>query len=112
VPTTTLSYIKIHDLAWDRGFSLDNWGGYIRFETGHRVFIDDRAAPFYPNDFDQEYIQALFASPEWPKVLEKYQIRWVLVPKTVPLASVLRQTVGWQLQAEDAAAYLFVRATP
>jgi hypothetical protein len=112
VPTTTLSYIQAHDLAWDRGFNLDNWGGYIRFETGQRVFIDDRAAPFYPDDFDQEYIQALSAWPAWPTVLAKHRIRWVLLPKTVPLATALRQTAGWRLQAEDPAAYLFVRASP
>lgn len=111
VPTATLAYITDHGLPWDRGFSLDNWGGYIRFETGHRVFIDDRAAPFYPRDFYGDYMQAVSAWPVWPKVLDQHGIRWVLISKTVPLAAALRQTAGWRLQAEDPAAYLFVRTT-
>lgn len=110
VPTTTLAYIRDHGLPWDRGFNLDNWGGYIRFETGERVFIDDRAAPFYPRDFFQDYMQTLSAWPVWPTVLDRHRIQWVLVSKTVPLATVLRQSANWKLRAEDPAAYLFVRA--
>jgi hypothetical protein len=108
VPTTTLAYITAHGLPWDRGFSLDNWGGYIRYETGQRVFVDDRTT-FYSREFYQRYGQTLSAWPGWQALLDQYRIVWVLVPKTVPLAGVLRQTAGWRLAAEDRAAYLFVR---
>jgi hypothetical protein len=110
-PTSTLNYIKNHGLPWNRGFSLDNWGGYIRYKTGQRVFVDDRTT-FYSRDFIRRYGETLSAWPGWQDFLAQYRIVWVLIPKTTPLASVLRQSRGWQLQAEDPAAYLFVRTGP
>jgi len=108
VPTTTLAYITARGLPWDRGVSLDNWGGYIRYETGQRVFVDDRTT-FYSRDFYRRYEQVLSAWPGWQAVLDQYRIVWVLVPKAAPIAGVLRETAGWRLEAEDRAAYLFVR---
>jgi hypothetical protein len=108
VPTTTLSYIHSHGLAWNRGFNMDNWGGYIRYETGQRVFVDDRT-DFYPKDFMQRYGEILYAAPGWRALLDQDRIEWVLIPKTVSLAAALRLAPGWTLQAEDPAAYLFVR---
>jgi hypothetical protein len=108
VPTTTLAYIRDHDLAWNRGLSLDNWGGYIRYETGERIFIDDRTT-FYPPDFYQRYAQMMFAQPGWRKRLDEYGFEWVLVPKNTPLAAALRERPAWQMSAEDPAAYLFLR---
>lgn len=111
VPTTTLVYIRNHGLAWNRGLSLDNWGGYIRYETGERIFVDDRTT-FYPWDFYQRYVQMMFAQPGWRKRLDEYRFEWVLVPKNIPLAAALRERSTWQMSAEDAAAYLFLRKSP
>jgi hypothetical protein len=108
VPTATLAYVGRAGLRWNRGFALDNWGGYIRYETGHRVFIDDRP-DFYGTAFYERYIQTIAARPGWNTLLEEYGIEWVLVPRDVPLIVVLEQTPGWRLTAEDRAAYLFVR---
>lgn len=107
VPTTALAEITRTGLPWNRGFAMDNWGGYIRYETGHRVFIDDRP-DFYGTAFYERYIETIAARPQWNKLLDDYGIEWVLVPKNVPLVVVLRQA-GWRLDAEDRAAYLFVR---
>jgi hypothetical protein len=108
-PTTTLEYIEKNHLAWDRGFNLDNWGGYIRYKTGQRVFIDDRL-DFYGPVFYLRYVQTASIRPGWSKLLDEYKIEWVLLPKDVLLATMLAQTPGWHLSAEDQAAYLFVRA--
>ena len=108
VPTTTLDYIRDHRLAWNRGLSLDNWGGYIRYETGHRVFFDDRTA-FYPMDFSMRYVQMILAQPGWRKRLDEYGFQWVLIPRDTPLADALREGPTWQISAEDPAADLFVR---
>jgi hypothetical protein len=106
VPTTALAEVSRAGLPWNRGFAMDNWGGYIRYETGHRVFIDDRP-DFYGTAFYERYIETIAARPKWNKLLDDYRIQWVLVPKNVPLVVVLRQA-GWRLDAEDRAAYLFV----
>ncbi len=107
-PTTTLDYIKNNHLPWDRGFNLDNWGGYIRYKTGQRVFIDDRL-DFYGQDFYLRYVQTLTIKPGWQKLLDEYRVEWILLPKNAILVNILEQTLSWQLKAEDQAAYLFVR---
>jgi hypothetical protein len=107
-PTTTLDYIAKHRLRWDRGFNLDNWGGYIRYTTGQRVFIDDRL-DFYGEDFYRRYVQALAIKPGWQGLLDQYRVEWVLLPKNTALVDLLNQRPDWHLQAEDQAAYLFVR---
>lgn len=109
VPTTTLTYVTRAGLRWDRGLALDNWGGYIRYETGQRVFVDDRL-DFYGSAFIQRYRQTLGAGPGWNTLLDEYGIAWVLVPRSTPLAGALEQTTGWRLAAADAAADLFVRS--
>jgi hypothetical protein len=107
-PTATLDYIANNRLPWDRGFNLDNWGGYIRYMTGQRVFIDDRL-DFYGEDFYRRYVQTLTVKPGWQGFLDEYRVGWVLLPKNIALVDSLKQTPGWHLQAEDPAAYLFVR---
>jgi hypothetical protein len=107
-PTTTLNYISSVHLPWNRGFSVDNWGGYIRYTTGQRVFIDDRL-DFYGQDFYLRYLQTINAQPGWEDLLREHHIDWVLVNKTSFLAIRLRQLPDWQLKAKDQAAYLFVR---
>ena len=108
VPTTTLTYIASHDLDWNRGLSLDNWGGYIRYETGERIFIDDRTT-FFPAEFYQRYFQMMFAQPGWATRVDEYRFQWVLVPKSIPLDAGLRRRPGWRVAAQDPAADLFVR---
>ena len=112
VPTRTLTEIERRHLRPDRGFSTDGWGGYLRYVTGHRVFIDDRL-DFYDEAFYWRYVTAISGSPGWAGILDAASIEWVLIPKRVRLADMLAQTPGWQLAAQDQASELFIRsATP
>ncbi len=108
VPTGTLSYISENHLAWNRGFNFDNWGGYIRYATGQRVFIDDRV-DFYGSEFYLRYVQTSAVRPGWNRLFDEYGVEWVLIPKSAPLADALGRSADWQRRVEDPAAYLFVR---
>jgi hypothetical protein len=107
-PTTTLAYLKDHNLDFKRGFNYDNWGGYLRYKTGERVYIDDRA-DFYGEDFYLKYAEIAQLKPTWRDLLEKQDIRWVLFPPNSHLAENLKNTPGWKLAAQDQASVLFVR---
>lgn len=109
-PTATLDFIERARLPWNRGFNLDNWGGYIRYRAGQRVFIDDRL-DFYGQEFYLRYMQMINAQAEWRRLLDDYHIQWVLTPKDTLLAARLAKEPDWQLKAQDPAAYLFVRGT-
>lgn len=107
-PSTTLDYIKEHGLEKKRGFNYDNWGGYIAYKTGARVFIDDRS-DFYGEKFYLDYRDAATAQPNWNQVLDNYKIDWILFPKNSVLGPHLKLDPNWKLAATDEGSELFER---
>ncbi|HEY9793502.1 MAG TPA: hypothetical protein V6D22_24090 [Candidatus Obscuribacterales bacterium] len=108
-PSTTLEAMK--KLPEKGGFNLDNWGGYITYKTGRRVFIDDRL-DFYGRDFFLDYAHIIGLSRDWKDLIDKYKINWILLPKEATLIDVLRKTPDWEVAGEDKAAILIVRKHP
>lgn len=111
MPTSTLECLRQRNLNPAAGLNFDNWGGYIRYKAGIPVFIDDRA-DFYGQRFYLEYGTVSMVSPGWREVLERHKIDWILFPKNSRLAARLKEEPGWNLICRDAAAELFVRASP
>jgi hypothetical protein len=110
-PTATLECLKNEKLDPNKGFTFDNWGGYIRYKTGMRVFIDDRV-DFYGQNFYLDYANISTLQPDWRDRLAKYKIDWILFPNNSLLAANLKNEPGWKLICEDKASYLFKRTTP
>jgi hypothetical protein len=108
-PTTTLDAMSKYPEG--SGFNLDNWGGYITYKTGRRVFIDDRL-DFYGEKFYLDYGAIINLGANWKQLLDKYKINWVLMPKASPLVQALKDSPDWKLDAEDKAAALVVRKQP
>lgn len=107
-PVDTLNCIENLQLAENRGFNLDNWGGYIAFKTGRRVYIDDRA-DFYGERFYMKYGKIVWTNPGWSDALKDEGIQWVLMPHNAVLAMRLSEDPAWTLACRDRAASLFVR---
>ncbi len=107
-PSTTLNIIKELHLDPKHGFSMDNWGGIIRFKIGYPVFIDDRA-DFYGQDFYVEYGKLIQTSPGWQNILKKHQIEWILLPKNSRLIEELKMDSHWQVRAEDRGSVLIMQ---
>lgn len=111
-PTVTLECLRQAEkngtLAPDRGFNYDNWGGYLRYMLGTRVFIDDRA-DFYGEDFYTRYSIINMVQPGWQKLLDQQHIQWVLTPKHTRLELALNEASDWRKASEDPASVLFVR---
>lgn len=106
-PMKTLDYVIKNNLDPANGFNYDNWGGYLRYKTGKRVFMDDRA-DFFPEPFYLEYASVSRALPGYEKVFEKYHLYWVIMPSNSLLAGELAKNPDWKLVEEDKASKLFV----
>lgn len=106
-PTKTLDYVIKNNLDPANGFNYDNWGGYLRYKTGKRVFMDDRA-DFFPEPFYLEYASVSRALPGYEKVFEKYHLYWAIMPSNSLLGGELAKNPDWKLVAEDKASKLFV----
>lgn len=108
LPIKTTQYIKDHDLDTKYGFNYDNWGGYLRYKLGKRVFIDDRA-DFYGSEFYMKYSIVLDLGDGWKKVLDDNGINWVLFPRYSRLVAALKASGDWVSVASDDASELLVR---
>lgn len=111
-PTDTLTYLrKQFDnkvLTPEGGINYDNWGGYLRWKLGERVFIDDRA-DFYGEPFYVQYSRVSQTQPAWKDVLKQYDIKWVLFPNAARVTAALQTDPDWKMVAQDKASSLFVR---
>jgi hypothetical protein len=97
----------------DHLFSSDTWGAYLiyRLYPGTEVYFDDRH-DFYGETFVKEYGKAILGSRQWREPLDRYQVKWVLVPVDSPLSSLLRESHDWRAEYDDGLAILFTRASP
>ncbi|MBY0356611.1 MAG: hypothetical protein K2W82_01310 [Candidatus Obscuribacterales bacterium] len=105
-PTATLDCLS--KLPENKGFNFDNWGGYIAYKTGRRVFIDDRV-DFYGEKFYLDYAAVATLQPNWQRVLDRYHIKWILFPKQSALVARLKDQPGWKLFCQDQASALYIR---
>jgi len=94
----------------DHLYNPDDWSGYLiyRLYPSTRVFFDDRH-DFYGEAFIKEYLRANEAGRNWQEPLQKYEVRWVLVPAQAPLATLLKQSREWTVRYEDRLAVMFAR---
>jgi len=94
-------------------FDPDNWSGYLiyRLYPGTRFFFDDRH-DFYGEAYVRDYVKIRGADWQWRELLEKYRIRWVLAPPTMPLAAVLKESPDWRLEYDDGVALVFAKRSP
>jgi len=97
----------------DHLFSSDTWGAYFiyRLYPGTEVYFDDRH-DFYGEAFVKEYGKAILGSRQWREPLDRYQVKWVLMPVDSPLSSLLRESQDWHAEYDDGLAILFSRASP
>jgi hypothetical protein len=97
----------------DHLFSSDTWGAYLiyRLYPGTEVYFDDRH-DFYGEGFVKEYGKAILGSRQWREPLDRYHVKWVLMPVDSPLSSLLRESHDWRAEYDDGLAILFTRASP
>jgi hypothetical protein len=94
----------------DHLFSTDVWGAYLIYKLypATRVYFDDRH-DFYGEAFVREYGKAYFATRQWREPLDRYQVRWVLMPTDSPLSTALRESRDWRIEYDDGLAMVFGR---
>jgi hypothetical protein len=87
------------------------WGGYVinKLSPDYPVYIDGRA-DVYGDELMTEAMTSYDGGKHWQQTLERHSVRTVLVEPGAPIASLLRQTPGWEKIYEDCQAVVFTRA--
>ena len=95
----------------DHFFNREEWSGYLIYKLypeGAKVFTDDRF-DFYGEDFIKEVQTSTIGGEHWQVPLDKYQVKWVVIMKEIPLASLLHESKAWCLRYDDGLAVIYER---
>jgi hypothetical protein len=86
------------------------WGGFLIYR-GIAPFIDGRAE-MYGDEFMKTYVEALElrTSDALPKLLDRYHVRWTLLPPGMPAVALLDHLPGWRRLYSDDIAVVHVRS--
>ena len=107
-PSTTLEALRGAPPE-DRVIAQYRWGGYLLWQLPDRpVFIDGRL-DVYPADVHEQYLDVVQLRPGWEDVIQRHDVRWILVGPDLPAAALPRLDPSWSEAARDPAAVLLAR---
>ena len=110
-PVAAVTFIKSHGLSGNV-FNRYMWGGYLIFFCRDvKTFIDGRTDIFEYTGVLKDYVDAEVIKNSL-EILDKYHIRYVLIPPDYPLAYLLKNNVGWKVIFADDVTTIFERAAP
>jgi hypothetical protein len=85
-----------------------NWGGYLSwFARDYPVFVDGRT-DLFGDEIINQWIQVIQGSQGWQAVLDKWNVRLILVQTDRPIVRLLGQN-GWKQLYKDDQSILFSR---
>ena len=90
------------------GFCRDNWGDYLYWRTRKPIFIDDKT-DFYPPQRLDDYASIYMTYPGWQTTLQKYDFKYMLLPRGLPLTFLLKDNPAWVKCHEDEVAVLYLK---
>ncbi|HEX8033949.1 MAG TPA: hypothetical protein VF510_08890, partial [Ktedonobacterales bacterium] len=95
------------------GFTTYEWGGYLDYALPeYHVFIDSRS-DVYSAEMLGDYASIIGLNPGWQQTLDRYHVRWALIPAGSPLEQMLAISPGWHCATlgNDGVAALCTRTT-
>ncbi|MBI4672951.1 MAG: hypothetical protein HY741_14950 [Chloroflexi bacterium] len=108
-PVNAVDFLQQH-LPQGKMFNEYTWGGYLEYRLfpQQRVFIDGDN-DFFGEALVREYLDVINARGSWETILEKYDVRWVIVPPQRALTEELARLGNWREVYRDESAVVFTR---
>jgi hypothetical protein len=93
-------------------FAYYDWGGYTIYKLypEYRVFVDGRA-DLYGDDLLRQFQTAVQLRTGWREVLDRWNVRTVLLPPYCALAQALVLDPNWHLEYGDSQALVLLRTS-
>jgi hypothetical protein len=100
-PVQAAEHLHRSGLPPGQGFTTFAWGSYLDFALPEYHPIIDSRGDTYSQQLFQSYADIITLAPGWQSQLDRYAIRWALLPVAEPLAQVLALEPGWRCAPED-----------
>jgi len=112
LPVDAVQFMKKEKITGNM-FNNDEFGDYIIYSAwpDYKVFIDGRS-DMYGTERMKEYFKVTGIETGWDKVLEKYDINWIIYNADSTLSNFLLQRDDWKLIYADKVANIFIRRMP
>ncbi len=112
LPVAAAEFIAATKLSGNL-YAPDQFGGYLiyRFHGERKVFIDGRSDFYRTGAVFDEFLRVATIQPDWAEVLNRYDVRWMLLRSDEPLATVALATGQWTGIYRDRTAQVLVRKT-
>jgi hypothetical protein len=112
-PVAAVEFLKRESLKGNM-FNNDEFGDYMIYSAypQYKVFIDDRIGAPYDVGRLKEYLRVTYFEPGWERVIEKYNINWIIFNSNSALSRFLVENREWKLIYSDKVANIFVKNIP
>ncbi len=111
-PVAALKFLEQEHIIGNM-FNNDEFGDYIIYQNypAYKVFIDGRN-DMYGIEKLKEYQRVIEFAHGWGKILEKYNITWIIYDSNSSLSRYLMQNKSWHLIYSDKVASIFLKKIP
>jgi hypothetical protein len=94
-------------------FNNDEFGDYFIYRNypAYKVFIDGRN-DMYGVEKLKEYHRVIEFEHGWEKILEKYNITWIIYDSNSPFSRYVMENKSWHLIYSDKVASIFLKKIP
>ncbi len=92
-------------------YASDQFGGYLiyRLHPQFKVFVDGRSDFYRQGTVLDDAGQIELVKPQWSELLDKHDIRWMVLRRDEPLALIAMMSGRWQSVYEDPVARVLIR---
>jgi hypothetical protein len=107
-PVEAVSWLQAHPQTGHM-FNEFDWGGYLLLNLwpNQQIFMDGHTH-IYGEALTREYEQVMTLGNSWEQILDKYDVKWIIIRVNTLLANELSASADWVTAYEDQTAVIFV----
>jgi len=108
-PVSAVSWLENHPQTGHM-FNEFDWGGYLLLNLwpNQQIFMDGHTH-IYGEVLTREYERVITLGNGWVEILNKYDVKWIIIRTHTSLANQLASSPNWKTAYKDKTAIIFVR---
>lgn len=107
-PVEAVSWLETHPQNGHM-FNEFDWGGYLLLKLwpSQQIFMDGHTH-IYGEALTREYERVITQGNGWQEILNKYDVKWIIIRVNTSLAESLSLSADWKIGYQDQTAVIFM----